>query len=90
VADLSSLKKLIALSLEERLDEMFKDMLQQVQRHPKAILSAKQRFIVHDVLEKYEPAYENLVSEGKVPRGKEVVVNVGLKPLRPPQRRSPP
>ena len=87
-ADISALNKLIALALVERQDEMFKDMLQYLQRSKYFILSAKQRAIVHDVLDQYEPAYENLVSAGKVARGKEVVINVGLKPLRPPQRRS--
>lgn len=87
-ADISSLNKLIALALEERLDEMFKDMLQYLQRSSRSILTTKQRAVVHDVLDQFEPQYANLVSEGKVPRGKEVVVNVGNKPLRPPQRRS--
>jgi hypothetical protein len=89
-ADISSLTKLIALALEERLDEMFKDMLQRLSRSSRLILTDKQRAVVHDVLDKFEPQYSNLVSEGKVLRGKEVVVNVGNKPLRPPQRRSPP
>jgi hypothetical protein len=38
--------------------------------------------------ERYEAVekYENLVSRGLVPRGREVVVNTGPKPLRPPGR----
>ena len=32
--------------------------------------------------------YENLVSSGRVPRGREVPLMVGPLPLRPPQRRS--
>jgi hypothetical protein len=54
------------------------------------LLSDKQRAFVgalaHD--ETYEPdiAYENLVSTGQVPRGKEVASMVGKLPLRPPGR----
>jgi hypothetical protein len=51
-------------------------------------LSDKQRSWLTDTYERVvgAPRYENLVSSGKVPRGREVTVNVGPKVLRPPGR----
>jgi hypothetical protein len=51
-----------------------------------ATLSEKQRKWVMKRLEDFVPLYENLVSSGKVPRGKEVQLMVGFLPKRPPQK----
>lgn len=55
------------------------------------ILTTKQREIVTKAHERFHPVYENLVSEGKVPRGREVPEPEALrhKPLRPPSMRCP-
>ena len=72
------------------VSELSKEEVHALRRSEKHTLTSKQREWAQDVLEKWEPQYTNDFSAGKVPRGKEVVVNVGLKPLRPPTRRSSP
>jgi hypothetical protein len=66
----------------------FEDMLIQLEENRIAALSQKQRDWVLRVLD--VPVYENLVSAGKVPRGREVVTPTVLlnRPLKPPTRRS--
>lgn len=51
-------------------------------------LSPKQRDWVRRTGLDHVPQYENLYSAGKVPRGREVVVNTGPLPKRPPPRSS--
>jgi hypothetical protein len=54
-------------------------------------LSGKQREWLRGVYDRFVPQYENLVSSGKVPRGREVETPAVLKvlPKKPPvQRRS--
>ena len=78
--------ELLAEVLEHRSDltdveiETFTDMQSQ------SGLSPKQRAWVQRVHERLVPQYENLVSSGRVPRGKEVPTPEVLKvlPLRPP------
>ena len=89
-ADVSLIKKLRTLELTDEEHAAFGSMESARRRSEKHTLTSKQREWAQDVLEKWEPQYTNDFSAGKVPRGKEVVVNVGLKPLRPPTRRSSP
>ena len=89
-ADVSLIKKLLTFELSDEEHTAFNSMQHQLDRSKKAVLTDKQRRWANDALEKREPQYANLVSSGKVVRGKEVVVNVGLKPLKPPTRRSSP
>jgi hypothetical protein len=55
-------------------------------------LSEKQRTWLRGVHEKITgtPHYENMVSAGTVPRGREVASMVGALPKKPPQRRGTP
>jgi hypothetical protein len=92
-ADLELLRKL-CVEHEEDLSEdelsAFKDMwegLDPDSNHDHQ-LTEKQRAWAKKTLDRYQPEYENLVSEGKVPRGKEVESMVGSLPKKPPQRRS--
>lgn len=71
--------------------DAFRLMLRSLQSGAKLVLSDRQRAWVKDVYEKVfdDPQYENLVSRGLVPRGKEVETPAVLRnlPLRPPGRR---
>jgi hypothetical protein len=67
--------------------EAFRDMFSELKRTERP-LSFKQREWVSGVHERFVPKYENLVSNGKVPRGREVELLVRDRPLRPPMRRS--
>ncbi len=81
------------VELPDAVREAFEDMLSKIER--RGPLSSRQRAWVKATLagEKYDapPEYENLVSSGRVPRGREVPEPEALKhrPLKPPQRRSP-
>ena len=89
-ADVSTIRKILTydVSLSDAQYRAFTDMRDVLGRSRTAILSTKQRTWALAVLDQYEPQYTNDFSAGKVPRGKEVTVNVGLKPLRPPGRSS--
>lgn len=52
------------------------------------VLSTKQRKVVQDIHDHLYPKYKNLVSDGLVPRGREVPEPEALrhKPLKPPGR----
>jgi predicted nuclease with TOPRIM domain len=97
------MKKLRELCAElERLDNSndenmqkhettFKDMLHRMETGRLLKLTLLQRNYLNDLHERLvaEPGYENLVSSGLVPRGKEVEKPDVLKklPLRPPGRK---
>ena len=66
--------------------EAFKDMHTGLCNGTWSMLTEKQRAWCKKKLEDFIPEYENLVSSGKVPRGKEVVMNIGPLPKRPPQK----
>ena len=83
-ADVSLIKKLLTLELSDEAHSAFDDMHHQLQRSGRTTLSPKQRKWAQSVLDKHEPQYENAFSAGKVPRGKEVTLNVGPRPLKPP------
>ena len=69
--------------------EAFAEMAEEFDTGVRLVLSAKQRDWAKRVLERHEPTYENLVSSGKVPRGREVPTPLALQnlPLKPPGRR---
>ncbi len=84
------LKSLLAASPDEDEEvrfqpRPFREMLER--GYP---LSERQRAWLHDVYERIvgEPQYVNMASSGKLARGREVTVNCGPLPKRPPQRRS--
>jgi hypothetical protein len=83
--DLALLKEAIELAREDR-KEVFEDMLAKLETGERHVLSEKQRKWAMEVVGK--PVYENLVSSGKVPRGREVQTPAVLqnRPLRPPGR----
>ena len=85
-ADVSLIKKLLTFELNDNEHSAFDDMHHHLQLRRLSALTPKQRKWAHEVLDKWEPQYSNDFSAGKVPRGKEVTVNVGLKPLKPPGR----
>lgn len=84
MTDSALLTAVLALDdLDDARRAAFEDM--QTRARP---LTPKQRAWAEATLAgvRYEPPveYENLVSSGKVPRGREVTVNVGALPKRPP------
>ena len=89
---MDDLKLLLALvdehshELTEGESEAFQDMLDRVRRGGR--MSLKQKQWAQKTLEKFQPTYENLVSSGQVPRGKEVPLPEVLRnlPMRPPGR----
>lgn len=87
-ADVSLIKKLLTYELSDTEHVAFGTMQGLLQRSSRTVLTEKQRDWGQGVLDRFEPQYENAFSAGKVPRGKEVVVNVGPRPLRPPTRSS--
>jgi hypothetical protein len=89
-ADVSLIKKLLTYELNDNQHDAFSDMSVRLQRSAVATLSEKQRHWAQEVLDQWEPQYLNDFSAGNIPRGKEVVLNTGPKPLRPPTRRSSP
>lgn len=66
--------------------DAFAEMLTWLDGRPRRRLSDKQRAWAQRKLDALRPKYENLYSAGKVPRGREVAVNCGPLPLRPPSR----
>lgn len=85
-ADVSLIKKLLTFELSDEEHSAFDGIHHHLQLRRLSVLSPKQRKWAQSVLNRHEPQYSNDFSAGKVPRGKEVTVNVGLKPLRPPAR----
>lgn len=90
--DLEMLNKLLdddhINELSESEQEDFAGMRTALQQKRIWDLSPRQRSWVQDRFEQLVPEYENLVSAGKVPRGREVELMVRDKPLRPPPRRA--
>lgn len=95
--DLRMLDELLEKHLEELTEwevEAFADMRCSLKMYPEDVrerrgfhqLTEKQRERVKATHERLVPQYENLVSSGKVPRGREVEIMVKDKPLRPPPR----
>ena len=82
------LVKVLDYELTDAQREMFTDFQEYLRTH--LVLSRKQREVLKDVLERHEPTYENLVSEGKVPLGKPVPTPAVLQnlPKKPPTRRT--
>jgi hypothetical protein len=84
------LRKLRELLEEERLTDWERDafggMLESLDRYHQ--ITDKQREIVASVYDRFHPEYGNLVSSGKVPRGREVETPKVLQnlPKRPPGR----
>jgi hypothetical protein len=79
-SDIDDKRKTIAEDMLAKLD-MFDRPLTPAQRKFAQSMLTGERFVP-------EEKYENLVSSGQVPRGKEVELNVGPLPLRPPARRA--
>lgn len=84
--DVALLEKALSHALEEDTHAAFVEMYETLVTGARRALSTRQRAWVEGVLEAHEPTYENLVSAGKVPRGREVELMVRDKPLRPPGR----
>jgi hypothetical protein len=90
--DLDLLNRLLEYELREDLKEAFSDMRHGLQTGARLSLSVRQRQWASEVLESFEPSYENAVSNGKVPRGREVPTPAVLQnlPKYPPGRKSRP
>lgn len=84
--DRELLSKLLTHDLGEDEREAFSDMFQAILGGERRGLSEKQRAWAKRRLDELEPTYENLVSEGKVKRGKEVEMMFERGPLKPPGR----
>lgn len=91
--DLELLSTALDMDLADAVRAAFEDMQHKVDRYP---LSKKQRDWLKAVIagEKYDPdpEYLNLMSSGKVPRGREVATPAVLQnlPKKPPPRRTEP
>lgn len=91
--DIKLLKKVLKFideSSSEKLGtqrDSFEHMLIGLQERRFNNLTTKQRMWAKSILD--EPEYENLVSEGKAPRGREVPTPAVLqqRPLKPPGRK---
>ena len=79
--------RIMACDLTEEEREAFTDMHENVTSRS-LTLSSKQRKWIKTVLDRHEPEYKNLVSSGRVVRGKEVPLPLVLQnlPKRPPGR----
>jgi len=93
--DLQHLDELLEQHLDELLPhekDAFTDMRSSLAAYGNGVgrrqLSDRQRAWVKATLERVVPQYENLVSRGLVPRGKEVPTPEVLKklPMRPPKK----
>jgi hypothetical protein len=75
------------LEMQEKMQEErdWKDETN-LRQHVYETLTVKQHAWVRRELDKHRPSYENLVSSGSAPRGREVELMVRDKPLRPPGR----
>jgi hypothetical protein len=86
-SDMTMLQELLD---EHDLSESTREMLTSMQESLDSfnVLSEKQRKVVHDIHDHLHPKYQNLVSDGLVPRGREVPEPEALrhKPLKPPGR----
>lgn len=87
-SDIELLTKVLGYRISDYWREALEDMREKLRAGERMCLSEKQRAKVRELLEENEPQYENLISTGKAPRGREVELMVRDKPLRPPQRRS--
>jgi hypothetical protein len=88
--DLELLKNVLAHNLSEYSTAAFEGMLHDLMQHPTWELTIKQReWVTNEAEKRGVPKYENLVSRGLVPRGKEVPLPEVLTvlPKRPPGRR---
>lgn len=90
--DLDMLNELLEKHLEELSDvevEAFADMRFCLKMVAQSALTKKQREWVTAVQKRIVPQYENLVSNGLVPRGREVPTPPALQnlPKRPPPRK---
>jgi len=86
--DIALLRTVLDQRLEDAEAEAFKSMLEELVEKRRDCLSGKQRSWVRDVVDAHVPQYENLVSSGKVPRGREVETPPALRnlPKRPPSK----
>lgn len=91
--DLAMLRRLVddyATDLSDLERDAFDDMLEQLTSGAFGVLTAKQRDWAKTVAERVGAVgYDNLVSSGRVPRGREVPTPAVLQrlPLKPPGRR---
>jgi FMN phosphatase YigB (HAD superfamily) len=92
--DLQLLEELVAADLRDYEDAAFRDMLAALEGSGEgtfATLSNAQRAWAYEVAERVgcSPDYVNLVSSGRVPRGREVPTPAVLQnlPKKPPGRR---
>ena len=86
-SDLTMLQELLdEHDLSEPQREMLTSMLEGLDSFQ--VLSERQRTVVQDIHDRLHPKYQNLVSDGLVPRGREVPEPEALrhKPLKPPGR----
>jgi len=86
-SDLTMLQELLdEHDLSDGRREMLTSMQESLDRYHQ--LTEKQRKVVQDIHDQLHPKYENLVSDGLVPRGREVLEPEALrhKPLKPPGR----
>jgi len=88
--DMDLLRKLLEYELGETTRLAVQDMLDRLNDHEQIVLSGKQRTWMQSELEKRQPTYENLVSSGRAPRGREVptldILDPAKLPKRPPGR----
>ena len=83
---------LAAVLAMEDLDDArrvrFEDMALRLRRYGRLTVDQRAWAAATLAREHYEPpvSYENLFSRGLVPRGREVTVNIGMAPKRPPGR----
>jgi hypothetical protein len=83
--DIALLKEAIELARVDHKDS-FEDMLERLEENPTWTLTQKQRAWAKEVVGK--PVYENLISSGRAPHGREVPTPAVLqnRPLKPPGR----
>jgi hypothetical protein len=88
--DMQLLRKTLDEELSEYERDAFADMLSMLHHGRRLELSPKQREWLKQVAERVGAQfdYQNLVSEGKAPRGREVASMVTDHPLKPPKRAS--
>jgi hypothetical protein len=87
VSDMTMLEEILENEITENERAAFQDMLDGLDHWQ--ILTDAQRKWAKLVHERFKPTYENLVSDGRVPRGREVLEPEALRhrPLKPPGRR---
>ena len=82
--DRELLEKILAEEIKEDEREAFADMLSTIVSGEFKFFSKRQRAWAEQVIDWYSPSYENLVSTGRVPRGREVEMMFKPGPLKPP------